>query len=270
MAENQEEGTKWLTNNFPDATSAKGRDAVARVLKNPVARAMVREERHKQKELRESVVIDSLTGAYNRSYFEGQLQTAFNTVAGTVAHEKRRPHKTGLSEEIGLLMFDLDNFKDVNDTYGHNEGDAVLKRFAKVMKRAIREEDVFARWGGEEFMLLIKESNKLTSEEIKGMVERFRKAIQDEVFAKAQDGSTRPVTTSIGLALFDGVDKHRTIVAPEELISFADQAMFMAKAGGRNQAWEFDGLGNNLIFGKPRFSKISSDKPQPAVLSSQG
>ena len=167
-------------------------------------------------------------------------------------------------------MFDLDKFKEVNDTYGHNEGDAVLKKFTEVMKGTIREEDLFARWGGEEFMLLIRESHKLTPEEIIGMVERYRNAIERNVTV-GSGIEQRSVTASIGLALFSGIDKDRVVLKPEDLISFADQAMFMAKAKGRNQAWEFGGLGD-LRFGKPTFHKISSSDPsqRPLILKGRG
>lgn len=210
------------------------------------------------KKTAETAMIDPLTGAFNRQYFNQRLSNAFQRT--------ERQHDGGFPTEIGLLLFDLDHFKNVNDTFGHNEGDEVLKRFVATISSEIRDEDVLARWGGEEFVLLIRESHKLKEEEIKGMVERFSRAIQETVVVVGPDRSRQQITASMGLAFFNGKDEDRAILKPEDLISFADQAMYMAKAGGRNQAWEFDGF-SGMIAGKPRFHRISVGQ-RPMALSS--
>lgn len=157
--------------------------------------------------LEEIAITDPLTFLYNRRKFNEMLK-----------HEivRERRYKSGLL----LIMCDIDNFKKINDTYGHNAGDEVLKTVATIMRSAIRKSDLIARWGGEEFILLISNTDIDWAVVI---AEKLRKLIEDADF-KVVD----KVTASFGLAFFEGDD------TGESLVSHADKALYKAKQGGRN------------------------------------
>lgn len=191
----------------------------------------------REKRLEEQAMTDPLTGAYNRRYFDEQLRDAF---ALTKRDKKRE-------QQIGVMILDLDRFKNVNDTVGHPEGDRVLKTFAETMKIAVREEDVFARFGGEEFAILIREVDKLTPDQIEAMATRFRDLVPHDV---SYGPSNIPITVSIGLSLYPN---GANIVQPEDLVKCADEALYNAKEGGRNQVVKFVGVDSD---GKPQFSRV--------------
>jgi len=172
----------------------------------------VREERLLRK-LYESSTRDALTGVYNRLHFEERLRSE-------VAYAIR--HRT----QASLLIIDLDHFKHVNDTYGHPAGDAVLKRACEACSRALRTEDVFARFGGEEFAVVLR------GIDLKGasrLGERLRQAVANEVVE--HEGHRIQVTLSAGTASI------ACCRAPssEELISIADRRLYTAKQAGRNR-----------------------------------
>jgi diguanylate cyclase (GGDEF)-like protein len=172
----------------------------------------VREERLLRK-LYESSTRDALTGAYNRLHFEERLRSE-------VAYATR--HRS----QASLVIIDLDHFKKVNDTYGHPAGDAVLKAAADACQRALRAEDVFARMGGEEFVVVLRNI------ELKGatrLAERLCAGVRNAVVEHA--GQTIKVTLSAGAA---SLACCRT-PGPEELISIADRRLYLAKQQGRNR-----------------------------------
>ncbi len=172
----------------------------------------VREERLLRK-LYESSTRDALTGAYNRLHFEERLRSE-------VAYANR--HKTPCS----LLIIDLDHFKRVNDTYGHPAGDLVLKRASEACKRALRQEDVFARFGGEEFGVVLR------GIELRGAArlgERLRQAVAHEVIE--YEGERIQVTLSAGAASLACC----TTPTTEDLIAVADRRLYAAKEQGRNR-----------------------------------
>jgi two-component system, cell cycle response regulator len=164
-----------------------------------------------QKQMFQSASRDALTQVYNKRFFLEQLDSEF-------AFATR--HGTALS----LLMFDLDYFKRVNDTYGHLTGDYVLAEFARAIIPAIRQEDTFARYGGEEFVVLSR--NDALSAEAFG--ERLRKTIETHKFD--HDGTLVRVTVSVGLASVPDPG----INSASELIATADRALYAAKRTGRN------------------------------------
>jgi diguanylate cyclase (GGDEF)-like protein len=122
---------------------------------------------------------------------------------------------------LSLILFDIDHFKSVNDTYGHSAGDNVLKRLAKRVQANIRETDIFARWGGEEFVIL---APGLFIMEAVQFAEKLRRNIEELDFTKPQK-----ITLSFGVAAFKKGDSS-TI-----LINRADEALYRAKENGRNQ-----------------------------------
>ena len=156
--------------------------------------------------------IDGLTQISNKRHF---LETLEREIAR--GQRYRRP--------LSLVMFDLDHFKTINDTFGHLAGDYVLKHLASAVKQRIRREDVFARYGGEEFAIVLPEisiSAAMTlAEKIRQLVERHEFRFEKTKIA---------VTISVGVASTDDRD-----LDAETLIKLADEQLYAAKAGGRNQ-----------------------------------
>jgi diguanylate cyclase (GGDEF)-like protein len=171
-----------------------------------------------QEQIYESSLRDGLTRAFNRKYFDERLD-------GEFAFALR--HNTPLS----LLMVDVDHFKSVNDSWGHPAGDAVLVDLAAHVLRVIRTEDVLARYGGEEFAVL---SRGIRLVEAVAFGERLRAAIEKHVF---KCGAQRiPVTVSIGVAALPSA----AIGQPAALVRAADDALYRAKAAGRNRVERTD------------------------------
>lgn len=170
---------------------------------------MVLSKEETDKELIIAATTDPLTGALNRRSF-------FDKSTATLSLAIRR----GLA--ISIIMFDLDHFKRVNDTYGHQKGDAVLKAFVKAIHQQIRPYDVFGRIGGEEFALLILEDNDGANV----VAERMRLAVQELVI----DPDIR-VTTSVGIKTFfpESVDDI------DDAMRECDSALYRAKETGRNR-----------------------------------
>jgi two-component system, cell cycle response regulator len=172
----------------------------------------VREERLLRK-LYESSTRDALTGAYNRLHFEERLRAE---VAYAIRH---RAHAS-------LVLIDLDHFKNVNDTYGHPAGDAVLKRASDACMKALRTEDVFARFGGEEFAVVLRNI------ELKGaarLADRLRASVASTPVEV--DGHSISVTLSAGAASLACCKNP----SAEELVSIADRRLYAAKQQGRNR-----------------------------------
>jgi len=127
--------------------------------------------------------------------------------------------KVNLSDNYSLLVLDIDHFKKINDTYGHDVGDKVLKEFASLVKHIIRKEDVFCRWGGEEFIVIIPNADEHTSAFV---AEKIRKAVEEHHFI-----NDIPVTVSIGVA-----QKDKNF---ENTFKKADMKLYRAKESGRNR-----------------------------------
>jgi diguanylate cyclase (GGDEF)-like protein len=166
-------------------------------------------------QLYESSVRDPLTRAHNRRYLVERL-------ASEIAYARR--HNTRLS----LVLFDLDHFKRINDTHGHLAGDDVLRDVAAMVSRLIRAEDVFARFGGEEFVILTR---GISHANIGRFAERVRAAV--ERLEIASESTVLRVTVSIGVSSLDELtDKSR---AAEDLLRLADERLYRAKTEGRNR-----------------------------------
>ena len=156
---------------------------------------------------------DALTKVFMRRYFEAWLKQEF-------ARVKR--YRTDLS----VIMFDIDHFKKINDTYGHQAGDYVLRELSETVKSSIREADIFARYGGEEFVVCLPET---TLEKAKVSAERIRQAVEKKSFVF--EGKKIPVTVSLGLASFRQTPEE----TEEQFMKDADQALYASKEGGRNR-----------------------------------
>ena len=164
-------------------------------------------------QLWDMAVTDSLTGLYVRRYFMVKLNEEI--------HRAERYDKI-----ISVIMADLDNFKDINDTYGHDVGDQALQAISHFLKKNIRDVDAIARYGGEEFVLMIPDADK---DEAFNLAERLR-----EELARASFEDLPPITVSLGIATFptDGTDV-------EDLIKKADAALYAAKQAGRNNSVKY-------------------------------
>lgn len=157
-------------------------------------------------------VLDGLTGLYNRRQFEIGLEQEYNRT-------KRHP------SDFSLAILDIDFFKKVNDTYGHQYGDYVLKTVANLMKQAFRKTDLLYRYGGEELIMIMPETN------IEGAiipVQRLRRMIEEYDFD--YNGVKAKVTASIGLTM-----NYSEFNSPAELLKSADEALYKAKESGRNR-----------------------------------
>lgn len=187
--------------------------------------------RHREKQLEEAnkklsqqhkilevmSITDGLTGLYNRRHM--------NTV---LSQEVQRCRRYGT--DLACLVIDLDQFKLVNDTYGHDFGDLVLHEFSRRLRDSLRSSDFAFRFGGEEFLLLLPQTNM---HDARRTAEKIR---QYAATKKIGDDKTHVVVTvSIGLATFN---EHQPVIQ-NDLVIFADKALYRAKAEGRNQVVEY-------------------------------
>lgn len=159
-------------------------------------------------------ITDELTGLYNRRYF-------YNHINMHVTLAKRHKYS------IGCLLIDIDHFKSINDAYGHDIGDKALKGAAHIMAKKMRDGEVLARFGGEEFIIC------LCRADIDGAIaaaERMRKAVAEANFSDTADNPLK-VTISIGVAIYpqDGLTNS------DDIIKAADEALYLAKRTGRNK-----------------------------------
>jgi diguanylate cyclase (GGDEF)-like protein len=166
-----------------------------------------------QRQMYESALRDDLTKTFNKKYFTDRLESEFAYAARTKAN-------------LSLVVFDLDHFKEVNDTYGHPAGDLVLSEMAQAVATLIRAEDVFARVGGEEFAVICQSAD---SDQALAIAERVRQSVGGHKFII--EGKPVPIAVSAGIAT---VPEAR-ITDAQALISAADQALYEAKRTGRNR-----------------------------------
>ena len=162
---------------------------------------------------------DGLTGLDNRRHIEERLREMFE-------------HSSRLNEPLSCVMCDLDHFKSVNDTYGHQAGDAVLRQFAQILKSEAREIDRVGRYGGEEFILLLPGT---VLDAAVHFAERLRAAIEAHTFTF--DGGSLQRTASLGVSGWP----HPDIGHCDSLVKAADDALYVAKETGRNRVIRYDG-----------------------------
>jgi diguanylate cyclase (GGDEF)-like protein len=195
-------------------------------------------ERAASKRIYEMSVRDGLTGVFNRRYFDERLVAEFAFAAR---------HGTALC----VLMGDIDHFKRINDTYGHQAGDLVLRRVVAELRAGLRTEDVMARYGGEEFAVLARGidvvGTRLFAERVRAMVERAH---------IVWEGNRIPITISIGFA-----HNHAgmAVSKPERLVAAADEALYAAKRAGRNRV--------ECALSPGRYSAVEADMATPRAVS---
>ncbi|MBW2263968.1 MAG: GGDEF domain-containing protein [Deltaproteobacteria bacterium] len=166
-----------------------------------------------QRRMYDSAVRDGLTRIYNRQYFEERLASEFS-----YAYRHFIP--------LSIIMMDLDHFKSVNDTFGHPVGDVVLKTVASTITRTIRTEDMLSRYGGEEFVILARNTD---AQSVHILAERIRSSMEEQIVPLSS--GVIKVTLSAGTSTLE----NRNVGTPEELVAAADEALYHAKRMGRNR-----------------------------------
>ena len=162
----------------------------------------------------ELAVTDALTGLQNRRYLDNHLKVLFNRAAAR-------------SRTLSLCITDIDRFKSVNDTYGHDAGDEVLRQFAARIRSTVRGADLACRYGGEEFVVVMPDTDAVTAAAI---AERLRESIERSPFVLKSAGITLNITASLGISC-----NSMGAETPEQLLKQADTALYEAKNAGRNR-----------------------------------
>ncbi len=174
-----------------------------------------------KRELVRTAICDELTGLYNRKYLHHRLDA-----------EISRSRRYGTP--VSCLLLDIDYFKIVNDMYGYDWGDILLKKIAQMLSALVRKEDVLTRYGDEEFIVILPET---TEQQAMIFAERFRKDVEKMEFIPANEEERHPITVSGGIATFpsiEGVDEDSN-----SLIRYAEHALYNAKQSGKNKVVEF-------------------------------
>lgn len=179
-------------------------------------------ERSKTEQIKALVTLDSLTNLYNQREFTRRLNEE-------IAQAKRYAHS------ICLLIIDIDHFKTINDTYGHQVGNRVLQKISNTLRNSVRAVDCVARYGGDE-IAIIGRINEFKGAQVLG--ERLRKSIEETPILSNPSGKDVRLTISIGVSVYpqDGS-------TPDDMISAADKALYTAKLLGRNYAMLFSNIG---------------------------
>jgi diguanylate cyclase (GGDEF)-like protein len=171
-------------------------------------------------------ITDDLTQVFNRRHFHARLDEE-------IARARRYDHP------VSLLMMDIDHFKTINDRYGHQTGDDVLKAIGSILRSNTRIADIVARYGGEEFVMLLPETQEETA---RVTADKLRAAIERQSFT-SPDRSPIHVTASFGVSSLDMADQNNTDIA-DRMVKMADDAMYQAKQAGRNRVVVFSGSGS--------------------------
>jgi diguanylate cyclase len=174
-------------------------------------------ERNLESALKDAT-LDGLTGVANRKSFDQTIRRLAGDAMNT-------------GEDLGLLMVDIDHFKSVNDTWGHQVGDEVLCQVAKILGLAIRGQDYVARYGGEEFAILLPLADKHAC---KNVAQNIQRTLRRETTMPGVDEVVKGITLSIGVSCYDAGD------ALSEWIGRSDAALYRAKAAGRNRIEIFE------------------------------
>jgi len=175
--------------------------------------------------LRSEVVTDPLTGLYNRRFLESRIDAEFAKLAS-----EKRSRKTDPFHELSVLMIDIDNFKRINDTYGHQFGDDVLKTVSFSVRESTRKDDVVARFGGEEFCVVLMHISK---EEAVQIAEKIRKSVEAKKFNYVNQITCFTVSIGVAATREDGLLSTRAIIRA------ADLALYEAKRAGKNQVYVY-------------------------------
>jgi diguanylate cyclase (GGDEF)-like protein len=196
-------------------------------------KALNRELTEKNKELGELSLHDHLTGLYNRRYVNDVVYQLASHFLGRLTIPEAQKRDTNVKEQvIAVFMVDIDDFKSINDRYGHAAGDRVLVEISERLRKAVRFDDIVVRWGGEEFLVVCPGVRKGSVGIIIGkLMEEIRRATY--VVADAQ---ALAVTVSMGCSTFPLFSRGSDAFSFEEIIRICDAALYLSKETGRDQA----------------------------------
>lgn len=183
---------------------------------------------HYKHSLNMVTITDELTGLFNRKYLHARLEAE-------ISRAKR------YGTDLSCLLIDIDFFKTVNDMYGYDWGDVLLKKVAEMLKALIRKEDILTRYGDEEFLLILPNTSE---QQAFIFAERFRRDIEKMEFIPAQEEERHPITISGGISSYpflENVEENSN-----SLIRYAEHALYNAKQSGKNQIVQFSRI--NLGF----------------------
>lgn len=175
-------------------------------------------ESHQQ--MKRIAMTDSLTGIANRRYFFNELDKRLHTVNNDRA-------------SLSMIMLDIDHFKHINDTYGHTTGDQVLKELADMLRHSVRQGDLLARIGGEEYAVLLPNTREIDALKI---ADRINKTVSEHVFTVANGLSLIPVTVSAGVCTLT----YHALASRDQFFAYVDQALYFSKRNGRNSVSFFN------------------------------
>ena len=209
-------GVMCMADRLDDQPFTRDDLAMLRDLSAPVGLALARERaRRAAEDYARAAITDPVSGLFNRRYFHERLEEEL---------DRARRHHTS----VALLIIDVDNFKGINDRFGHLAGDMVIRSIGDILKRSVRKFDLCTRFGGEEFAIVMPgsgpDSSVPVAERIRQRIEAFR--------ASDTDLADLHVTASIGIAVSQGTSSR-------ELIARADQALYEAKRAGKNRLVEW-------------------------------
>lgn len=186
--------------------------------------------------LEEASLTDPLTGLNNRRFLMKSItadiaivERSYNNWLSSQANVAL-PIGQPSEQDLMFMLLDIDLFKSINDTYGHNAGDKMLEQFSLILKNTLRESDYLVRWGGEEFLIVIRYCNR---EEVPELAERIRQKVENFVF-DVGNGQITTKTCSIGMAAYPFYRTKPSAMTWEQVIDTADRALYLAKNHGRN------------------------------------
>ena len=191
-------------------------------------RRLNRELRRTNVVLQEASLTDPLTGLRNRRYFSATIESDVSQALRAHA-DGRDPH----TRDLVFYLIDADNFKEVNDQYGHDVGDKVLVEMAQRLSSSIRHSDVLVRWGGEEFLIVSRYTDRTEAELL---AHRVLSAVADTPFSMVGSGDTMYRTCSLGWAAFPWFLDNPKAIGYEEVLTLADRGLRQAKQAGKNRA----------------------------------
>ncbi|HLP45060.1 MAG TPA: diguanylate cyclase [Candidatus Kapabacteria bacterium] len=185
-----------------------------------------------QRKVVEAGYTDYLTEMWNRRFLYERIGSSFSMKSNAdFKNFSGGPRNSELSNNSFIfLLLDLDNFKEINDTYGHSTGDKVLKQFTEIIHNEFRKSDFIIRWGGDEFLMVLKYSSL---DQVITLAERFCREVSKKTFDLGNN-ETRPLTCSIGFAAYPFLQTQSDLFTWEEVFDIADIALYAAKNSGRN------------------------------------
>lgn len=190
--------------------------------------------------------MDGLTGAFNHRYFYEAMEGLF---------EQNRTNHTQLS----LLMLDLDYFKNYNDIYGHSQGDELLKEITKVLKDTIRESDILCRYGGDEFSVILPQTDK---DEACIIADRLREAVNQYDYLGKENLNNKMMTASLGVSTYS-----TQMESYKDLIENADMALYRAKFLRRNKVEVYSSIFDHIIEKEPNENLLEEIKPLKTLMT---